>query len=80
MIQQIYTVYDAKALVHSQPFLAPNNNLAIRNFHATKSQPGTHINLFPSDFGLYHLGEFDDINGTFNMLEKPAFIMSASEL
>lgn len=80
MIQQVYTIRDAKAGVFSQPFLAPNENLAIRNLHATKQQAGTHINLFPADFGLYHLGAYDDESATFELNPQPVFVLSAGDI
>lgn len=60
MILCIFSVYDLKAQVHSQPFFAVNSAVAVRNFETAVNDQSTVFSKHPSDFVLYQVGTFDD--------------------
>lgn len=43
-------------------------------------QENTHIGMWPDEFELFYLGEFDVIQGKFMPLDKPEFICCARDL
>lgn len=64
MEMQIFSVYDSKAQAFQKPFFAPTVEFAIRSFRAAVNAPGDDgLTLFPEDFTLYHVGEFDQLSG-----------------
>lgn len=56
----MYTVYDSKAKVFLQPFLAQSDEIALRNFAYAANDKGTDIGRFPTDFSLHCIGTFCD--------------------
>lgn len=60
MTTSLYSIYDIKGNLYSCPFSALNDNLAIRVFYSLVSQPNSNYNLYPDDFVLYCIGNFDD--------------------
>lgn len=79
MILQCFAVYDRKAGAYITPWFAPNHGMALRSF-ATVLRDETHaFRLFPEDYSLFYLGDFDDSNGMFDGGE-PVCIARAHEL
>ncbi len=70
MINEVYAIFDAKALVYTPPFLFPNRAVAIRNFLTTAGDKQSKVGLYPDDFHLCFLGLFDDSSGQFTNEEK----------
>lgn len=63
---QFYSVFDSKAGVYLQPFLARSHTDACRNIAASFDHPdfkATPVATHPEDFDLCHLGTFDDETG-----------------
>lgn len=71
MKTQMFTVYDAVAARFLDPFHAPTVESAIRRFRHTVNQEGNDFNLFPEDYSLFHIGEFDPEDGTLSALATP---------
>ena len=60
---KLYSIKDTKG-GFSAPFLAQNDALAARNVKTViNSQKGSPENLYPEDFELWYIGEFDEITG-----------------
>ncbi len=71
MMLQIFTVYDVKANAYLQPMYLNNEALAIR-FVQTTLMDDTHMfSKFPTDFVLYHIGEWDNVTCKTTLLEQP---------
>lgn len=64
MIKNIYSVFDKKAQVFSNPFTTLNHGTAIRSFDQACKDPGTELSMYPNDFTLFCIGTFDDEFGT----------------
>lgn len=60
---QIYSVYDNKAGTWMQPYYANNKPVALRTFSDAANDPTSMLNKHPTDFVLYHVGEWDDQKG-----------------
>lgn len=74
MIQNVYTIKDAKTNAFANPFYSVNDATAIRSFEQAAADPNTTISQFPEDFSLYKLGTFTDESGQFTLEETPKFI------
>lgn len=77
MIQDIFTVYDNKSKTFCTPFFAENISTAIRSFRYAANHNDTDIGRYPEDFSLYQLGNFDNSNGSIELLKEPFLIAQA---
>lgn len=79
MVIRIYSIYDKKAGCFNKPFTHHNDAIATREFQIASSDPKiAQLSIFPDDFDLYYLGDFDDQTGTLLQKEKPQFIVAAT--
>lgn len=69
MIHRLYTVYDSKAEFYSKPFYARSTGEALRQFQAAANDNQNSIGLYPEDYALFEMGEFDELSGEINLLE-----------
>lgn len=74
MIQNVYTIKDAKSNTFANPFYSINHNTAIRSFNQAANDPQTTIHQYPEDFSLYYLGTFNDENADFKAEQTPQFV------
>lgn len=70
---KIITVRDIVANVFSPPQFTQNIGGAIRGFgdQCKDKTKGNIVGEHPNDFELYELGEFDDADAKFHLLETP---------
>lgn len=61
----VFSIYDNKAKLFSQPFFAINVSVAVRSFSGLANEAGNAVNKNPSDYTLFHVGTFDDDLGVF---------------
>jgi hypothetical protein len=78
MIQNAYSIKDAKANVFSAPFFSINDQVALRSFQQAQNDPNTTINQNPQDFSLYRLATFDDQSGELHPEKQPYYLSTAS--
>ena len=57
-----YSIYDVKEKKYNFPMFVSNELVAIRNIQAAM-QPGSMLMMFPNDYELYYIGEYDDETG-----------------
>lgn len=67
---EIFTIHDSKADAYIQPFIAANTALARRMFCDAVNRPDTDFYNYTADYTLFHLGSFDQTEGTFTLIEK----------
>lgn len=62
---EIYTIKDVKAGTYNTPFFQPTDVHALRAFKAevNRAADGNMIYLYPEDFEVHHIGQFDEKNG-----------------
>lgn len=75
----IYTIFDTKAEIYNQPFYANNNNHAIRMVGDALGDPNHDFAKHPEDFLLFHIGEFDQDNGTLTA-DDVTFVVKIEDL
>lgn len=78
MLYKLFTIRDSAANVYGVPFFVAHAGQAMRMFSdeckGDKSVMGTH----PEDFELFHIGEYNDENASFEV-EIPRSIMRGSD-
>lgn len=77
MQSKIYSVRDSKGEFYEKPFYAHTHGEAERMFHQAVNSPETSLNKYPTDFDLYHLGDYDNITGKIQALDTPYHIKKA---
>ncbi|AXH73104.1 MAG: nonstructural protein [Microviridae sp.] len=60
MIKYVFSCYDSKAGLYSNPFLAISVEIAERDFAVACNDAKTDLYVHSSDYSLVLLGEFDD--------------------
>lgn len=71
MIVQLFAVFDAAAKRFTEPWPAPSVEVAIRRFRHTVNEGQNDISMFPEDYSLFHVGEFDQELGRLIAFETP---------
>lgn len=79
----VCSVYDKAAEAFGRPFFVPAKGLALRSFidevnrKPSEGAPNS-MNAYPQDYALYHLGDFDELQGRFTNLEVPERLLEGS--
>lgn len=60
---EIFTVYDSAAKRYLDIFSAPSKEFAIREFKFAVNRDGHQFNIYPTDFTLFYIGQFDAETG-----------------
>jgi len=79
MLIKIFSIFDDKAQVYSNPFFMPHTGMATRAFADLVNDGQSNVAKHPSDFKLYQIGEFDDCSGGLTAVPQPVFINAAIE-
>lgn len=76
--QIIVSVKDNKSETYNTPFFSPNANIAKRDFASILKNKQSTIAMFPEDYTLVKLGEFDIETGEItSKIENLAFATEA---
>lgn len=67
---QVFAVRDRAIGAFMQPWFAPSVGAAIRAFTDSVNDATSPWNKHPDDYDLWHLGEWDDQNGRFEVSES----------
>lgn len=59
----MFSIFDTKADVYSQPFYALTDHAAIRTFTDAVNLKDSPYNRHPGDYQLFAIGDFDDRTG-----------------
>lgn len=82
MIVNLFSIFDKVAGIYMAPFVARSTVDAIRQIRASRDDPNmkfTPVLEHPSEFALYSLGSFDDVNGVVSDI-APSFISDLSDI
>lgn len=73
MLYTVCAVFDKAAECFGRPFFAGSVGLAVRGFsdEVNRRSPDNPMSQHPADFVLYHLGSFNDAEGTFELFPRP---------
>lgn len=75
---KLYSVFDKKSGLYSIPFGAENDIIARRAFYRSATS-SSDLSVFPEDFDLYCLGEFNTQSGALSP-DFPVFVASGLEI
>lgn len=76
----VIAVKDKLSDIFSQPMYFPTVGMAVRAFQDALADTSSPFNKHPNDYDLYHLADWDDVNGAFHKLENtPALIAQGSQ-
>jgi len=73
----IYAIYDSKAEAFLQPFFSQTTGTAIRAFKQAANTPENNFYEYAEDYTMFHLGDFDDQDGTITAYDAPVSISKA---
>lgn len=76
---QVFSIFDEKGAIFSNPFYMAHRGLAIRAFSDLVADNNSQVHKHPDDYKLYCLGEFDDNTGAFTCLPQPEFLQHGSD-
>ena len=76
----MFSVFDEKVGAFLPPMFMRSRGEAIRSFSAAVGSKDHQFSMFPSDFVLYFLGEFNDQNGSFITVPTPERLLKASDV
>lgn len=79
MILKMFTVYDSKVEAYLSPFFMRSTGEAIRAFIESCNDPKTKFWAHPSDYTLFCIGSFDDLNCLLNPTATPESLGCAIE-
>lgn len=65
MIHSVFSIYDEKAEAFLPPFILPKTEMAQRVFGDCINSADHQFSKHPSDYTLFHMGNFDDEKGEF---------------
>lgn len=67
----IYSVYDQKSEIWSNPMFMRANGEAVRAFMDAVRNPDTMISKYPEDYTLFQIGTFDEVTGVLMPVDNP---------
>lgn len=82
MIYQVVSVHDRAAAAFGRPIFVASLGQAIRSFQdeLNRNAPDNQMHHHPDDFDMFHLGTFNEENGTFTNLDEPDPIAIGKQL
>jgi len=80
MIQKMYSIRDSKGEIFHPPFFQKTHGEAERTFHKLTNDDKSSMFLYPEDYDLYYIGEYDDNTGKLESLDTPHHIQKAVSL
>lgn len=79
MVLKVFSIFDVKSAIFSQPFFSSNNVTALRSFSDLVGESGNQVSKHPEDFKLYCIGDFNDNSGGLASCPQPEFLANASD-
>lgn len=67
MMIEIFSVFDSKTKIYSQPQFMLNKGVALRTWVDVANDPQSAISKHPGDYSLFKLGVFNDETGQITM-------------
>lgn len=78
MIYQVLAVYDSKARAFLVPIYCSHVDVGLRALADAANTAGHQIERNPLDFTMFHLGVWNDDNGTFTLLDQQIQLANAA--
>lgn len=69
-MQKLFSIYDKKGQVYSNPSFFPNKSVALRALGELVNDGQSSVSKYPNDFNVWVVGEWDDQKGELNAYKK----------
>lgn len=79
MKQQAFSVLDCKTGYFNVPYFSPTILSGRRSFQEVCRDANSLVAKYPDDFQLWHVGEFDDVDGHLTSFDPPGMLCTARE-
>ncbi|QXP44228.1 MAG: nonstructural protein [Arizlama microvirus] len=63
----VCAIYDAKTCIYKHPFMGLTKGAAIRTFIDVVNDEGSEICRHPEDFTLFHIADYEETTGDYNI-------------
>lgn len=80
MIKKVYSIRDAKGEIFNFPWFKITHGEAERDFATLCRDEKSMVAMYPEDYDLYYLGDWDDVSGKFEPLDTPQHIVKAVQV
>ncbi len=80
MKHKIFVIFDSAAAAYLPPFNLHQEAMAVRAFANMVMSKEHQFGLNPSDYTLFVVGEFDDANAKYELLNAPEKLANGIEL
>lgn len=80
MLLKLFTVRDSKAEIYGPIIQQKTMGEAERTFTALANDKSSSPGMYPEDYDLFYLGEFDDNSGKMKLLDSPQHVVKAIQL
>lgn len=77
---KVYSIRDRKTEVYNTPFFQKSHGEAERSFTSMSMDTKSTINMYPEDYDLYYIGEYDTDKGLLIPLDSPLHVSKAIEV
>lgn len=77
---KVYGIRDVKAACFRSFFACSSEAEAIRNLAVAVCDGQSQLNLFASDYDLYHMCDIDEDAGSITKPEQPVFVVNAGSV
>ena len=76
---KLFAVHDNKAQIHLNPLTFRNAGEALRAFETTCKDTNSQFNMYPQDYSLLEIGEYDSDTGSITCYEKSNILANGSD-
>lgn len=80
MILEVFSIRDSKAECYNTPFFKKTKGEALRDFTTAVNDEKSQLNQYPTDFDVYHVGNWDSDSGKFIPLDTPKHLAKAVDM
>lgn len=80
MIKKVFTTYDSKAEIYTEPFMMRSVGEALRALETVVNEPTHNLHKYAEDYTLFEIGEYDDTTGRYTMHESLKSLVNCIEL
>ena len=70
MMVEMFIIYDSKGGLYNKPFCFINRQVALRAAADLMADADSEIRRHPEDYSLWHIGQYDDVEGQIHLFEQ----------
>jgi len=77
---EMIAVYDSKVKIYGRPLFLPTLDMVDRYAQRVLADADSDIARWPADYTLFHLGTYDDSDGSIELLSTPHSLLRFHEV